>query len=337
MEISATTIAELIHGEIEGDSAVKVSSMAKIEQSKRGSLSFFANPKYEQYLYNTKSSIILIDKTFVPSKPIPAPCIIKVDDVYGSVPSLLDMFNTVKASNKRGRGFFTKISWSARIGKGAYVGSHSYVGKHVVIGNGSQVYPHSYLGDNVVIGENTIIYPGVKIYAACKIGSNCILHANVVIGADGFGFSKQEDGSRKKIPQIGNVVIEDDCEIGANSTIDRATMGSTIIRKGVKIDNLVQVAHNVEVGENSVIVAQAGIAGSCKIGPNCIIGGQVGIADHITVPEGTIILSQAGVISNIKGPGRILGGTPAIDYKDYMKSYVIFKDLYKKNDPAKEQ
>ncbi len=334
MEISATNIAELIHGEIEGDPSVTVSTIAKIEQSKRGAISFFANPKYEQYLYNTKSTIILINKSFVPQKPIPAPCVIRVEDAYGSVPTLLDLFNTVKASNKRGRGFFTKISWSARIGKGAYVGSHSYVGKHVVIGNGSQVYPHSYLGDNVVIGENTIIYPGVKIYAACRIGSNCIVHANAVIGADGFGFSKTEDGKRKKIPQIGNVVIEDDCEIGANSTLDRATMGSTIIRRGVKIDNLVQIAHNVEIGENTVVVAQAGIAGSSVIGANCIIGGQVGIGDHIKIPDGTTILSQAGVITNVKGSGRILGGTPAIDFKDYMKSYVIFKNLHKQNESA---
>ena len=334
MEITAETIAELVKGEIVGDPATIVNSITKIEQSKKGSISFYANQKYEKYLYNTKASIVLINNDFVPSSTIPAPCIIKVDNAYRCMPALLDLFNTIKAKNKRGRGFLTKISWTAKIGKRAYVGSHSYVGKWAVIGNGSQIYPHSYIGDNVVIGENTIIYPGVKIYAACRVGSNCIIHANVVIGADGFGFTLGNDGVYNKIPQIGNVVIEDDCEIGANTTIDRATMGSTIIRRGVKMDNLIQVAHNCEIGENTVIAAHAGIAGSTKIGKSCIIGGQVGISDHVTIADNTTIASQAGIISSINVSGRVLAGSPAIDYKDYMKAYAIFKNLHKNNHDA---
>ena len=330
MMITAGTIAELVQGEIFGDPETVVSSITKIEQSKRGSISFYANQKYEKYLYNTKASIILINKDFIPSAPLPAPCIIKVDNAYQCMPVLLDLFNTIKAKNKRGRGFFTKISWSAKIGKNAYIGSHSYVGKSTVIGTGSQVYPHSYIGDNVTIGENTTIYPGVKIYAACKVGSNCIIHANAVIGADGFGFSPDSNGVYNKVPQIGNVVIEDNCEIGANTTIDRATMGSTIIRKGVKMDNLIQIAHNCDIGENTVIAAQAGIAGSTVIGKNCIIGGQVGIGDHLVIADNTTIVSQAGVLSNIKVPGTILAGSPAFDYKKFMKSYALFRDLNKK-------
>ncbi len=329
MEIKAQTIADLLNGEIIGDPETKVSSITKIEQGKKGSICFYANPQYEKYLYNSKATIILINRDFVPSSPIPVPCIIKVDNAYQAMPSLLDLFNTIKAKNKRGRGFFTKISWTAKIGKGAYVGSHSYVGKGAVIGKGSQVYPHSYIGDYVTIGENSKIYPGVKIYAACKIGDNCIIHANAVIGADGFGFAPTPDGSYKKIPQIGNVIIEDNCEIGANTTIDRATMGSTIIRKGVKLDNLIQIAHNVEIGENTVMAAQVGVAGSTFIGKNCQIGGQVGIADHVKIADNTIIVSQAGVMSSIKEEGRILAGTPAIDYKDYIKAYAIFRKLHK--------
>lgn len=329
MEIKAQTIADLLNGEIIGDPETKVSSITKIEQGKKGSICFYANPQYEKYLYNSKATIILINRDFVPSSVIPVPCIIKVDNAYQAMPSLLDLFNTIKAKNKRGRGFFTKIAWTAKIGKGAYVGSHSYVGKGAVIGKGSQVYPHSYIGDYVTIGENTKIYPGVKIYAACKIGDNCIIHANAVIGADGFGFAPTPDGSYKKVPQIGNVIIEDNCEIGANTTIDRATMGSTIIRKGVKLDNLIQIAHNVEIGENTVMAAQVGVAGSTIIGKNCQVGGQVGIADHVKIADNTIIVSQAGVMGSIKEEGRILAGTPAIDYKDYIKAYAIFRKLHK--------
>jgi UDP-3-O-[3-hydroxymyristoyl] glucosamine N-acyltransferase len=336
MEITAQTIADLLNGEITGDPSVTVDTIAKIEQGKKGAISFYANHKYEKYLYTTKSSIILINRNFIPTNPIPAPCVIRVDNAYQSMPALLDMFNTVKAANKKGRGFFTKVSWTAKVGKGAYVGSNCYVGKYASIGKGSQIYPHSYIGDNVIIGDNTIIYPGVKIYAACRVGSNCIVHANAVIGADGFGFSQSENGEYVKIPQIGNVIVEDDCEIGANTTIDRATMGSTIIRRGVKMDNLIQIAHNVEIGENTVIAAQAGIAGSSKIGRNCKIGGQAGIGDHVTVPDNTIILSQAGVMSSVKGDGRVVAGTPAIDYKDYMKSYALFKNLHKQGENGKQ-
>lgn len=328
MELTAQTISDHIGGEIVGDSQIKVNSVARIEQGKPGNLCFLANPKYEQYLYTTKASIVLINKSFEPTAPVSS-TLIKVDDAYQAIASLLDLFNTLKAQQKSGRSFSAKIAWSAKIGKKVYVGAHSYVGKKSVVGEGSQIYPQVYIGEFVTIGKNCILYPGVKIYAGCKIGDNCILHSNVVIGSDGFGFAPTPDGSYKKIPQTGNVVIEDNVEIGANTVIDRATMGSTVIEKGVKLDNLIQIAHNVVVGSNTVMAAQCGIAGSTKIGKNCMFGGQVGIAGHLTIADNTKIGAQAGIMSNIKEEGKTLLGSPALDAKEYMKAYSIFRKLHK--------
>lgn len=328
MELTAQTISDHLGGEIVGDSQIKVNSVARIEQGKPGNLCFLANPKYEQYLYTTKASIVLINKSFEPTAPVNS-TLIKVDDAYQAIASLLDLFNTLKAQQKSGRSFSAKIAWSAKIGKKVYVGAHSYVGKKSVVGEGSQIYPQVYIGEFVTIGKNCILYPGVKIYAGCKIGDNCILHSNVVIGSDGFGFAPTPDGSYKKIPQTGNVVIEDNVEIGANTVIDRATMGSTVIEKGVKLDNLIQIAHNVVVGSNTVMAAQCGIAGSTKIGKNCMFGGQVGIAGHLTIADNTKIGAQAGIMSNIKEEGKTLLGSPALDAKEYMKAYSIFRKLHK--------
>ncbi len=324
MEVTAERIAQHFNGEIIGDPNVKVSSVAKIENGKSGNICFLANPKYEKYLYTSKASIVIINREFKPEQPI-GPTLILVDNAYEAVASLLDLLNTLKKAKKSGRAFFSKCAWSSKIGKGVYVGRFSYVGKKSVIGKDTQIYPQVYIGDNVTVGENVIIYPGVKIYDGCKIGNNCILHANVVIGSDGFGFAPTPDGSYKKIPQTGNVILEDDVEIGANTVVDRATMGSTIIRKGVKLDNLIQVAHNVEVGENTVIAAQSGIAGSSKIGKNCMFGGQTGIAGHITIADGVQLAAQTGVQGSVKKEKAVLMGSPAIDYRDYMKAYALFR------------
>lgn len=324
MEVTAERIAQHFNGEIIGDPNVKVSSVAKIENGKSGNICFLANPKYEKYLYTSKASIVIINKEFKPEQPV-APTLILVDNAYEAVASLLDLLNSLKKAKKSGRAFFSKCAWSSKLGKGVYVGRFSYVGRKSVIGKDTQIYPQVYVGDNVTIGENVILYPGVKVYDGCKIGDNCILHANVVIGSDGFGFAPTQDGSYKKIPQTGNVIIEDNVEIGANTVVDRATMGSTIIRKGVKLDNLIQVAHNVEVGENTVIAAQSGIAGSSKIGKNCMFGGQTGIAGHITVADGVQLAAQTGVQGSVKREKSILMGSPAIDYRDYMKAYALFR------------
>jgi len=328
MELTAQTISDHLGGEIVGDPQIKVNSVARIEQGKPGNLCFLANPKYEQYLYTTKASIVLINKSFEPTAPVSS-TLVKVDDAYQAIASLLDLFNTLKAQQKSGRSFSAKIAWSAKIGKKVYVGAHSYIGKKSVVGEGSQIYPQVYIGEFVTIGKNCILYPGVKIYAGCKIGDNCILHSNVVIGSDGFGFAPTPDGSYKKIPQTGNVLIEDNVEIGANTVVDRATMGSTVIEKGVKLDNLIQIAHNVVVGANTVMAAQCGIAGSTKIGKNCMFGGQVGIAGHLTIADNTKIGAQAGIMSNIKEEGKTLLGSPALDAKEYMKAYSIFRKLHK--------
>lgn len=328
MKVTAEVIANHVRGEIIGDSERSVSSVTRIEQGKPGTLCFLANPKYEQYLYTTKADIVLISRKFTPKESI-SPTIIVVEDAYQAIASLLDLFNTLKASKKSGRSLSAKVSWSSKRGKGVYIGAHSVIGKKAVLGNGVQIYPQVYIGDFVTIGDNSVIYPGVKVYPGCKIGSNCIIHSNAVIGSDGFGFAPTSDGSYKKIPQTGNVVIEDNVEIGANTVVDRATMESTIIRKGVKLDNLIQVAHNVEIGENTVIAAQTGIAGSAKIGSSCMIGGQVGIAGHLSVANRTQIGAQAGILGNIKGENQTLLGSPAFDAKEYLRAYAIFRKLHK--------
>ncbi len=330
MEFTAQQIADYLQGTVEGDPNAVVTTFNKIEEGKPGGISFLANPKYTHYIYESKASIILVNKDFVPEKPIAA-TLVRVDNAYECLAKLMQMAVTCKPRRKK-ISWRSRIACSAKIGKGVYVGAFSYISKKSVIGKNSQIYPQVFVGENVHIGDNCIIYPGVKIYHDCVIGNNCILHAGVVIGGDGFGFAPQSDGSYKKIPQLGNVVIEDNVEIGANTTVDRATMGSTIVHKGVKIDNLNQVAHNVEVGENTVMAAQSGIAGSSKVGRQCMIGGQVGIAGHLHIADHSTLAAQTGVISDVKADTAPLLGSPSLPIKQYMKSYALFRkfpDIYK--------
>lgn len=326
MQFTAAILADYLHGEVEGNTEAVASTVARIEQGRPGALCFLANPKYEHYLYTTKASIVLVNRSFVLKEKVSA-TLIRVDNAYESIASLLDLYNAMKTLHKKGRSWRAHVSWRAKLGRGVWVGQFAYVGRGCKIGKDTKIFPHVYLGENVTIGENCVIYPGVRIYQGCKVGNNCIIHANVVIGSDGFGFAPTADGSYKKIPQIGHVVIEDNVEIGANTTIDRATMDATVIHKGVKLDNLIQVAHNVEIGENTVIAAQTGIAGSVKIGKNCVVAGQVGFAGHISIADKTTIGAQAGINSGTKKEGEILLGSPGIYYKDYYKSYAVFRRL----------
>lgn len=325
MEFNAATIAGFLKGEIEGNPEIKVNTIAKIEEGTPGALSFLANPKYEHYIYTTKSSIVLVNKSFVPSAKIEA-TLIKVENAYESFASLLRLVDQARP-RKKGIHPTAIIEPTAKIGADVYIGPYAYIGDNAVIGDNSAVYPHVYIGDHTKIGANCILNPGVKIYHDCLIGEGCIIHAGSVIGSDGFGFAPQSENEYMKIPQLGNVILEDLVEIGANVTVDRATMGSTIIHKGVKLDNLIQIGHNVEVGENTVMAAQTGIAGSTKIGKNCMFGGQVGIAGHIKIANGSKIGAQAGILGDVKEENTIIIGSPAIEIKNFMKSSVIFKRL----------
>ena len=324
MEFKAKEIAEILGGTVDGNPEITVTSFARIESGKPGTISFFANPKYEQYVYTSKADVIIVNKSFEPKEPVQA-TMVRVDDPYAAVAALLDYVTAKKRSYKRYRGCHSKVRWSAKVGKKVYVGDFAYVGKHSQIGDYTKIYEHVYIGDDVRIGSGCIIYPGVRIYPGCVIGNNVILHANAVIGADGFGFAPLEDGTWKKIEHTGNVIIEDDVEIGANTCVDKSQMGSTIVRQGVKIDNLCQIAHNVEVGRNTVMAAQTGVAGSTKIGEHCIIAGQVGIAGHLTIANNTTIGAQAGVLGKVRKEGEVLMGSPAFNLNDYMRSYAIFK------------
>ena len=325
MNLSAKTIADHLGGSLIGNPDVEVSGVARIEQAKPGQLCFLANPKYEHYLSTSKASVALVSEKFVPKDHV-APVLIVVPDAYQAIAALLDLYNTLKALKRRGRSLRAHISWRAKLGKKVYVGPFAHISKGCVLGDRVQVYPRVYLGEQVKIGANTVIHPGVTIYSGCVVGADCVIHAGAVIGSDGFGFAPTPDGSYKKIPQIGNVVIEDHTEVGANTVIDRATMGSTLIHTGVKLDNLIQIGHNVEVGANTVIAAQSGVAGSSKIGENCQLGGQVGITGHIKVANGTRVGAQSGVAGHTK-PNEILMGSPAIDYRTYYKAYALFKLL----------
>lgn len=329
MEFKAKEIAEILNGTVDGDPEATVTTFARIESGKPGAICFFANPKYEQYVYRCKADIIIVNKTFEPKEPVSA-TMIRVEDSYAAVASLLDYVTAKKRSYRRYRGCRSRVRWSARLGKKVYVGDFAYIGRKAVIGDCTKIYEGAYVGDDVKIGSYCTIYPGVRIYPGMVIGDRVTIHANAVIGADGFGFAPLEDGTWKKIEHTGNVIIEDDVEIGANTCVDKSQMGSTVIRKGTKIDNLCQVAHNVEVGPNTVMAAMSGIAGSSKVGEHCIIGGQVGIAGHLTVADNTSFGAQAGLLSNIKQPGQSYFGTPAIPYMDYMRSYAIFKKAGKK-------
>lgn len=326
MEFSAAQIAQILSGEIIGSADVTVNNLSKIEEGKPHTLSFLANPKYEEYIYTTQSSICIVNKDFVARKEIPSTLtLIKVEDAYSCFAKLLEVYNQYKRrAPKIEQPSF--ISESASVGEDCYIGAFAYIGENVKIGKNTHIFPGAYIGNNITIGDNTIIYAGVKIYDDCKIGNNCIIHAGVVIGADGFGFAPDENNVYHKVPQIGNVIIEDDVEIGANSAIDRSTMGSTIIRKGVKIDNLVQVAHNVEVGKNTVLASQSGIAGSAKIGENVQIGGQAGISGHIHIADGTQVVPQSGIPNNVK-KAQVLMGSPGIPLEEFKKSYFGFRKL----------
>jgi UDP-3-O-[3-hydroxymyristoyl] glucosamine N-acyltransferase len=326
MEFSASQIASLIEGKIEGNPEVKVNYVSKIEDGKPGTLTFLANPKYTPYIYNTKASIVIVNEDFKPEKEINT-TLIRVHNAYSAFAKLLETYNKIKL-DKKGISKLAAIHEKAKLGKDIYVGEYAVLSEGCQLGNQVKIYPQVFLGENVKIGKNTTIFPGVKIYSDNVIGENCIIHAGVVIGSDGFGFAPQSDSNYLKVAQIGNVIIEDDVEIGSNTTIDRATLGSTIIRKGAKIDNLVQVAHNVEIRENTVIAAQTGISGSTKIGKNCMIGGQVGIIGHLTIADEVKIAAQSGVGKNILNKGEIIQGSPAFDIGSYRKSYIHFKNLH---------
>ena len=329
MEFTAKEIAEILGGTVEGDPQAKVTTFARIESGKSGAICFFANPKYENYVYECKADIIIVNNSFVPQKPVSA-TMIRVEDAYAAVASLLDYVTAKKRSYKRYRGLRSRVRMSARLGKKVYVGDFAYIGKKARVGDYTKIYENVYVGDGVTIGSHCIIYPGVRIYPGMQIGNNVIIHSNAVIGADGFGFAPLEDGTWKKIEHTGNVIIEDDVEIGANTTIDKSQIGSTIIHRGVKIDNLCMIAHNVEISENTVMAGQSGIAGSTKIGRHCILGGQVGIAGHLTVADNTSFGAQSGLQGSIKKEGQAFMGTPAIPYMDYMRSYAQFKKAGKK-------
>ena len=324
MEFKAKEIAEILNGVVDGNPEATVSTFARIESGKPGAICFFANPKYEHYVYECKADIIIVNKTFEPKQPVSA-TMVRVDDSYAAVAALLDYVVARKRSYKRYRGLRSKIRWSAKIGRKVYVGDFAYVGKKSVIGDYTKIYENAFIGDNVTIGKYCTIYPGACIYPGTVIGDNVTIHANAVIGCDGFGYAPLEDGTWKKIEHTGNVIIEDNVEIGGCAGIDRSQMGSTIIRKGCKIDNHCQIAHNVEIGQNTVMAAMTGIAGSTKIGEHCIFGGQVGIAGHLTVADNTSFGAQSGLMGSVKKPGQAYFGSPAIPYMDYMRSYAIFK------------
>ena len=325
MQFTAHQIALLLNGTVEGNPDVSVNQLAKIEDALPGSLSFLANPKYEQFLYQTQASIVILNEDFVIGQPVNS-VLIRVKDAYSAFSILLEKYNTIKL-NKTGIEQPSFIHPSAQVGKDVYIGAFAYIGANAVVGDNTKVYPQSYIGDNVRIGNECTLFSGVKIYADCVLHNRIIIHSGSVIGGDGFGFAPQEDGSYSKISQIGNVIIEDDVEIGSNTCIDRATMGSTIIRQGVKLDNLLQLAHNVEIGKNTVIASQTGISGSAKIGENCIIGGQVGIVGHISVAKGSQIQAKSGIGRTILKEGKKWAGAPATSFGNNMRAQVIFQRL----------
>lgn len=325
MEFTAKMIADFLRGTVVGDPGVKVNTIARIEEGFSGALSFLANPKYEQYIYTTESTIVLVNENFTPSSPVKA-TMVKVEDSYKAFAALLTLYEQSKPV-KRGVHPTAVVEESAKIGNDVYLGPYAYIGENVIIGDNCRIYSHVSIGDNTTVGNGCKIYNGVKVYHECKIGNNCTIHAGSVIGADGFGFAPQSETEFMKIPQIGNVVIEDNVEIGANSCIDRATIGSTIIRSGVKLDNLIQIGHNVEIGNNTVMAAQTGIAGSTHIGRNCMFAGQVGITGHIKVADGTKIGAQAGIAGAVKNPDTTLLGSPAMDSHAFLKSWVVYRKL----------
>ncbi len=330
MELKAKQIAEVLDGRVDGDPEVSVKTFARIESGKPGAICFFANPKYEKYVYTSNASVILVNETFEPKQPVAA-TLVRVKDAYSAVAALLDYVTAQKKAYKRYRGRHSVIKWSSKLGKKVYVGEQCYIGAHTKVGSYTKLYPQVYIGDNVTIGEYCIFYPGVKIASGSVIGNHVILQPGVVIGGEGFGFAPLPDGSYKKIAHMGNVIIEDDVEIQANTTVDRSQMGSTLIRKGAKIDNLCQIAHNVEIGEHTVLCAQTGIAGSTKIGNYCTLAGQSGIVGHLQVADHTTVAAKSSVIKSITEEGQILQGNPGFDHSEFLRAYVRFRQSGKDN------
>lgn len=327
MNFTAALIAEYLNGVVEGNPDTLVNDVTKIEEGRKGTLSFLANPKYEKYIYDTQSSIVIVNEDFKPQSPLSA-TLIRVQNAYESFASLLRLYEQSKPK-KKGISKMAVIAESASLGEELYVGDFTVVSENVELGKGVQLYPQVYVGDNVSIGEGSIIHPGVKIYEGCRIGAHCVIHAGAIIGGDGFGFAPNQDNNYEKVPQMGKVIIEDHVDIGANTTIDRATMGATVLKKGVKLDNLIMIGHNVEVGENTVMAAQTGISGSTKIGKNCMFGGQVGLIGHIAIANGVKIAAQSGIPKSIREEGAVVQGAPAFDFGLYQRSYVVFKNLPK--------
>lgn len=325
MQFTAQQISSILNGTVEGDAEAAVERLAKIEEATTGSLSFLANPKYEPYLYTTGATIVIVNNDQVLSAPVNA-TLIRVENAYSAITVLLNMYNTIKL-NKSGVEQPSFVHPTATVGEDAYIGAFAYIGPNVKIGNNCKIYPGVYIADGVTLGNDVTLFSGVKVYFDCVLGNRVIIHSGTIIGADGFGFAPQPDGSYQKISQIGNVIIEDDVEVGSNTTIDRATMGSTIIRKGVKLDNLIQIAHNVEIGENTVIAAQTGVSGSTKIGENVILGGQVGVVGHISIAKGTQVQAQSGISKNIKEENSKLAGSPAFAYSSNMRANVTYQRL----------
>lgn len=329
MRLKTKEIADILHGTVEGNPDVVISTFARIESGKPGAICFFANPKYEKYVYETKADAIIVNNDFKPAKEVPA-TMIRVENAYSAVAELLDYVTALKRSYRRHRGLLCRVKFSAKLGRKVYVGDFAYIGRKAKIGDYTKIYENVYVGDGVEIGDHCIIYPGVRIYPGMKIGNNVIIHSNAVIGADGFGFAPQEDGTWKKIEHNGYVIIEDNVEIGANTCVDKSQIDTTIIRKGTKIDNLCQIGHNVDLGENCVMAGMSGIAGSAKIGRHCVIAGQAGISGHISLADNTTVGPHSGVSSTVKEPGQKLIGMPAIPYMEYMRSYSIFRKNGKK-------
>lgn len=334
MNFTAAAIAEFLKGKVEGNPDASVNDISKIEEGTPGTLSFLANPKYEKYIYDTQSSIVIVNADFKAQKEISA-TLIRVPNAYESFAALLRLYEQSKP-RKSGVNQLASISESASLGKDLYVGEYTVVSDHATLGDGVQLYPQVYVGDGVKIGEGSILHPGVKVYAGCEIGSHCVIHAGAIIGADGFGFAPNQENNYEKVPQVGKVIIEDHVEIGANTTVDRATMGATVLRKGVKLDNLIMIAHNVEVGENTVIAGQSGISGSTKVGKNCMFGGQVGLIGHINIAPGVKIAAQSGITKDIKQEGIVVQGSPAFEFGPYQRSYLLFRNLPKIRDQINE-
>ena len=324
MELKTSEIAQILGGTVEGDGEAVITTFARIESGKKGAISFYANPKYEKYVYESASTAIIVNNDFVPAHPVPA-TMIRVPNAYEAVAALLDYVTSQRKTYRRHRGLLCRIRLSAKLGKRVYVGDFAYIGRRAKIGDCTKICEQVYIGDDVVIGHHCIIYPGVRIYPGMVIGDNVILHSNTVIGADGFGFAPTEDGSYKKIEHTGNVIIEDNVEIGALSAVDKSQMGPTLIHRGVKIDNLVQVAHNVEIGENTVLCGQVGIAGSSKIGKQCVLAGKAGVVGHITLADHTTLAAMSGAIGNVRKEGEVLMGYPAIPHNEYMRAYALFR------------